>query len=214
MGMATSADTLEDRKIERRTQAERRSEAERRLIRAAVDIVAAQGLERFTLAEVGEAAGYSRGLPAHYFGSKDGLVATLAEHIVGGFGVGLGRIEKHALGLERLIGIVSFYFDSAAKDPTTTRALFAVLGEAVTNNAVRARIANLNAHSAKAFEANLKAGIAAGHVRRSLNARAQATLILSGLRGAVAQWLIDPETIDLRALKNEFIASLKRNLAQ
>jgi AcrR family transcriptional regulator len=211
--MATAADVLQDGRAERRTQAERRSEAERRLIKAAVDIVATQGLERFTLAEVGEAAGYSRGLPAHYFGSKDGLVAALAEHIVGGFGVGLGRVEKHTPGLERLCGIVSFYFDSAAQSPTTTRALFAVLGDAVTNRALSVRIAQLNAHSVEAFEANLKAGVAAGDIRKTVNARAQARLILSGLRGAVGQWLIDPETIDLRALKTEFLSSLKRNLA-
>jgi hypothetical protein len=55
-------------------------------------------------------------------------------------------------------------------------------------------------------------GIAARHIRRSVNARAQATLILSGLRGAVAQWLIDPGTVDLRALRNEFVATLKRSL--
>lgn len=211
--MAISAEALQEGKGERRTQAERRLEAERRLLRAAVAIVAEHGLERFTLAEVGEAAGYSRGLPAHYFGSKEGLVARLAEQIVGGFGVGLGRVEKHGPGLERLIGTVAFYFDSAAQDPTTTRVLFAVLGEAVTNKTLSAKIGALNAASAKAFAVNLKAGIAAGDVRKSINARAQAMLILSGLRGAVAQWLTDPETVDLRALKSEFVASLKRNLA-
>src|SRR5258706_15864354 len=97
------------RSNERRSQAERRSEAELRLLHAALRIVAEQGLERFTLAEVGEAAGYSRGLPAHYFGSKEGLVGKLAAHIVGGFGRGLVRAEKHEAGLERLLGTVSYY---------------------------------------------------------------------------------------------------------
>ena len=50
-------------KAERRSQAQRRDEAERRLLSAAVRLVGERGLERITLAEVGEAAGYSRGLP-------------------------------------------------------------------------------------------------------------------------------------------------------
>jgi AcrR family transcriptional regulator len=199
--------------LERRSQAERRSEAEKKILAAAVRMVAERGLGRFTLADVGEAAGYSRGLPAHYFGSKDGLIAVLAKHIVGGFGVGLGRVEKHEPGLERLLGTIWFYFDSAGRDPLTTRALFAILGEAVTHEALRKKIVDLNAHSIGPLENNIRAGIAQGTVRKSVNAHAQATLILSGLRGAVVQWLIDPDSIDLKALRNEFVASLKRNLA-
>jgi AcrR family transcriptional regulator len=213
--MDSSAATIEgrSRSSERRSQAERRSEAERRLLHAAVHIVAEQGLERFTLAEVGEAAGYSRGLPAHYFGSKEGLVGALAAHIVGGFGRGLVRSEKHGAGLERLLGTASFYFDSAQRDPLTTRALFAVLGEAATNAALRQKIAELNARSVKPLADSIRAGIVAGDIRKTVNAKAQAVLILSGLRGAVAQWLVDPNGIDLKALRGEFIASLKRSLA-
>jgi AcrR family transcriptional regulator len=71
---------------ERRSQAGRRDEAEQRLLAAAVRLVAEQGLERITLADVGAAAGYSRGLPAHYFGSKAGLVVALAGQLIGGSG--------------------------------------------------------------------------------------------------------------------------------
>jgi len=62
----------------RRTQAARREEAERRLLEAALGVVARRGSVRMTLAEVGEAAGYSRGLPAHRFGSKAGLLRARA----------------------------------------------------------------------------------------------------------------------------------------
>jgi AcrR family transcriptional regulator len=197
----------------RRSQLERRREAERRLLQAAERIVAERGLERFTLAEIGEAAGYSRGLPAHYFGSKEGLVGALATHIVSGFGRGAARAEKHPAGLERLLGVASYYFESAGRDPVRTRVLFAVLGEALTNEALRTKIGELNAHSVKPIADNIRAGIAAGDIRKSVNANATATLILSGLRGAVTQWLIDPKHIDLKTVRAEFIASLKRSLA-
>lgn len=212
--MPAGADILERQKsLERRSHAARRSEAEAAILKAAVRIVAERGLERLTLADVGEAAGYSRGLPAHYFGSKEGLVGALARHIVHEFGRHLVRAEKHEPGLERLLGMAVFYFDSAARGPMSTRALFAVLGEAFTNEMVRKAIAELNARSVSAIAEDIRAGIAAGEIRKGLNVKAEAALILGGLRGAAAQWLNDPDGVDLKALRNAFVAGLKRSLA-
>jgi AcrR family transcriptional regulator len=199
-------------RAERRSHAERRSEAEQRLLAAGVRLVADQGLERVTLADVGEAAGYSRGLPAHYFGGKAGLIVALARHIVEGFGRALDRTEHHGRGLPRLLGTAVFYFDSARRDPTGTRALFVLLGEGLANPLISDQIAALNARSAKAFELNLRAAIDAGAVRDDIDARAQAILILAALRGAVGQWLLAPGAIDLAAVRDEFVASLKRSL--
>ncbi len=63
----------------RRTQVERRNESEESLLEAAAELVAELGVERASLARIGERAGTSRGLPTHHFGSKDALVARLAE---------------------------------------------------------------------------------------------------------------------------------------
>ena len=199
-------------KAERRSQAERRDEAEQRLMAAAVRLVAERGLERITLSEVGEAAGYSRGLPAHYFGGKNGMVVSLASHIIDGFSRALGRAEQHDLGLERLLGSVAFYFKSARRDPIGTRALFVLLGEGLSNPLVVERLAELNARSARGFAANLAAGVAVGDVRADIDVPAEAFLILSTLRGAVGQWLMSPEAIDLTAVSAAFIASLRRSL--
>jgi AcrR family transcriptional regulator len=199
-------------KADRRSQAQRRDDAEQRLLAAAVRLVGERGLERITLAEVGEAAGYSRGLPAHYFGGKEGLVVALASHLIGGFGRALERSERHRPGLDRLLGMVGFYLGSARKTPAVTRALFVLLGEGLSNGLVSERLAQLNARSAQAIETNLRAAMAAGEVRKDIDATSQAILILSSLRGAVGLWLLAPEAIDLRAVRDEFVASLRRSL--
>jgi AcrR family transcriptional regulator len=197
----------------RRSQAERRDEAEQRLLKAAIRLVAERGLERFTLADVGEAAGYSRGLPAHYFGSRAGLTVILANHLVERFGRSLARAETHAPGLERLLGIVAFYVDSARKDPTATRALSVLVGEALSNPLVSEQIARLNARSASAFEHNIAAAVAAGEARADIDPEAQSILVLATLRGVVSQWLLAPAAIDLPAVRDAFVASLKRSLS-
>jgi AcrR family transcriptional regulator len=201
-------------RAERRSQAERRDEAEQRLLAAAVRLVAEQGLERITLADVGEAAGYSRGLPAHYFGSKAGLTVALATHLIDGFGQALGRTEHHPRGLQRLLGATAFYLDSAIREPTGARALSVLLGEGLANPLISERIAALNARSVKGFEVNLRAAVMAGEIRAEVDPRAQAILILAALRGTVSQWLLAPDAIDLAAVRDEFLVSLKRSLAR
>jgi len=198
---------------ERRSQAERRDEAEQRLLAAAVHLVAERGLERITLADVGVAAGYSRGLPAHYFGGKNGMVITLAAHLIDGFGRALDRVERHGPGLPRLLGTVAFYFDSARKDPLRTRALFVLMGDGLSNGLIRDQLGELNARSAKAFEVNLRAAIEAGEARAAIDARSMGVLILAGLRGAVGQWLLAPGDIDLDAVRDAFVDALTRSLA-
>lgn len=61
----------------RRTQAERRAETERRLLDATMAIIADRGVRAVTLAAVGQAAGYSRGIVTHQFGSRQGLLDAL-----------------------------------------------------------------------------------------------------------------------------------------
>jgi AcrR family transcriptional regulator len=199
-------------KSQRRSQAERRDEAEQRLLAAAVRLVGERGLERITLAEIGEAAGYSRGLPAHYFGGRSGMVVSLVDHIIKGFGRALVRTEHHDPGLERLLGIVAFYFKQARRDPIGSRALVVLLGEGLSSELVADRLAELNARSAGAFEVNLTAAVAAGDVRADIDVKAQALLILATLRGTVGQWLLAPDAIDLDALSAAFVTSLRRSL--
>ena len=87
---SSDAEGAEHARKPRRTHAERREEAERSMLDAAVRIVAEHGLEYLTLAECGEAAGYSRGLAAHYFGSKDALIAALVQR----------RLQQRQMGIE------------------------------------------------------------------------------------------------------------------
>ena len=65
----------------RRTQAERRAETERRVLDATMAIIASRGVRAVTMAAVGEAAGYSRGIVNHQFGTRQALMAAVAETV-------------------------------------------------------------------------------------------------------------------------------------
>ena len=200
------------RKI-RRTHAERREEAEHRMLEAAVRIVAERGLEYLTLAECGEAAGYSRGLAAHYFGTKDELIGAIASHIVARYTQRLSGSSGGLRGLNGFLHSVAFYIDSGRTHILDSRAFNAVLGSSLTNRAVSASIADLNRRSVQGFARGLRACIKQGEVRADIDPVMQSTLVLSNLRGLMSQWLIDPEGVNLDAAKKEFLENLRRALS-
>lgn len=202
-----SAGTVKPRK-----QAERRKEAERRMLDAAVRLVAEKGFAGLTLNEVGEAAGYSRGLPAHYFGTKDNLIGAIAKHIVGGFGR-LVRQEDKVPGLDTILWAVDLYLKTAAKEPIAMRTLLVVLTEATSNPDLFPGAAEVNRKAVDVFARDIRAGQKAGEIHPDVHPKSQAVLILGQLRGVVAQWLVDFENVNIDRVRTEFIASLKRSLA-
>ena len=71
---------MQEVRAARRTQAERRDGARQRVLEAATALVAAHGSRGVSLAAVGEAAGYSRGIVHHHFGSKAKLLEELIKY--------------------------------------------------------------------------------------------------------------------------------------
>src|SRR4051794_15602712 len=63
----------------RRTQAERSAASEEALLRAAAELITERGLDGASLRSIGARAGTSRAMPSYHFGSKDELIAQLAQ---------------------------------------------------------------------------------------------------------------------------------------
>lgn len=90
---------MTDTRSVRRTQANRRAETRRRVLDAATSLVAAHGSRAVSLAAVGEAAGYSRGIVNHHFGSKARLLEELIKYtqqfdVATDAPTGLGRLTE------------------------------------------------------------------------------------------------------------------------
>ncbi|HEX2890658.1 TetR/AcrR family transcriptional regulator [Vineibacter terrae] len=198
---------------QRRTQAERREEAGRLMLEAATRIVADKGLDEFTLADVADAAGYSRGLPIHYFGSKADLIAAISGHIRQWFFAGLKARAGRRPGLANLIAGIDFYFDACRREPVMLRALQTVLAGGLNKPALVDAIAALNRDSAGAIATDIRAGIANGEIRRGIDPDTWSILVLAAVRGVIAQWLVAPAQVDVAALRADFVASLRRSFA-
>ena len=128
---------MTDTQAVRRTQAGRRAETRRRVLDAATSLVAAHGSRAVSLAAVGEAAGYSRGIVNHHFGSKARLLEELIKYtqqfdVPTDAHTGLGRltqfVEAYLAGMHdrspRSEAFLKLWSESAGAEPSLAQ-LFA-----------------------------------------------------------------------------------------
>ena len=197
-------------KVKRRTQAERREEAERRIVQSAIKLVSERGYDGFTLADVGEAAGYSRGLPAHYFGRKEDLLSLVAEHTVEGYRTAIANLPQTERGLPRLVSLIRKY--TAPGDSQATRSLSLLIAESLVRPDLKKTIKKLNDRGLETLEVELRLGIEAGNIRPDIDVKAQASMIYSFLRGQMSFQVLDSK-FDWRAVGEEFLATLQARLS-
>ena len=199
----------------RRTHAERREQAEQRLLEAALEIVAQRGTLRMTLAEVGERAGYSRGLAAHRFGNKAGLVHALAGYIGERFGRQRRKGAALQPGLAAILGNIHFYFSRKGEAWTATRALLVMMTECIMQPGpgLRDEVAAYNRSALAWFEQHIRVGMQRGDIAPATDPATTAVILLAAMRGVMLQWLVD-DRIKLGAVRDRLLQITETVLGQ
>ncbi|WP_187638816.1 MULTISPECIES: TetR/AcrR family transcriptional regulator [Paraburkholderia] len=198
----------------RRSQHERRAEAEARLIAAALGLLSRKGWVGMTLAEVGEAAGYSRGHATHHFGSKGALLRALTSHINHSFAQEMHAAQPSLPGLQAVLSYVRVYFGRSDPTWTNTRALLLLLAEALLETSDTAEVvARYNHEMFMWLEENLRLGVAQGEVRRDVDPAFGAEFVVGALRGLAQQRLSQGYVANLRRDKDRLVQMIERALA-
>jgi AcrR family transcriptional regulator len=197
----------------RRTQEERRTEAEQRLLAAAAELIAEVGPSGITLANVGERAGYSRGLATHHFGSKGAMMQRLVDSVTYGFREQVFVESASDTVLDQALGLVRAYFHEFAQARPANRARLVLWADAVATGTPDIRSAMLA--SDRAFREELakriQRGQATGEFAGSVDPRAAATVIIGMLRGVALQSMLDDE-LDLDACRIEIEEVLTKRI--
>ncbi|MGD2133159.1 MAG: TetR/AcrR family transcriptional regulator [Maricaulaceae bacterium] len=195
-----------------RTHRERRAEARRRILQAAYEMSAQGGFDSLTLAGIGEAAGYSRALPAHYFGSLDELVAALAEDVLKVHLKNLKQLRAGSGGLDALLASITRIINQARVEPDRVRGFHAFLAAALTKPQLAPTIRRLNEGSLEWIVDAVSEGQDRGEIDAALDPKLEASLILGGMRGVIAQYFSDPDNFPLDAARDRFVAQLRAAL--
>lgn len=196
----------------RRSQLERRTEAEARLLVAARDLLASRGLTGMTLADVGEAAGYSRGLARHHFGSKSGLLKALTLHINRSFLNEMSASNADAkIGMDAVMGYVRVYLLRSDTTFTNTRALLVMLTEAFLIQSDSAEVlSEYNGAIFRYLESHLIIAQQNGEARPGILPKIGAEFIVGALRGILLQRLGSGDVGDTELLYGQ-VSSLIRH---
>jgi AcrR family transcriptional regulator len=203
--------TLERAAAPRRTQAERRDESGRGLLQAAVEVVAEAGVSAATFDAIGRKAGFSRGLATQRFGSKQGLIEAVIQHLHDGQEAALIEYGIDALpGFEAVLAYVDLYLRGLGSE-AGGRAYFMLLSSAVADaTELRAAFAAEHARVERRLEALVQRGQAEGDIRPDLDADAAALMIGSLLLGLSMQMLVDP-AMDLDPIRETSLATLRQS---
>ncbi|RAK56216.1 TetR/AcrR family transcriptional regulator [Phenylobacterium soli] len=195
--------------VGRRTQAERRDESGRSLLEAAIEVVADEGVSAATFETVGRRAGYSRGLATQRFGSKQGLIEAVIQHLHERQEQALAEYRIDELpGLEAVLAYVDLYLRGLGQQ-SETRAYFMLLSAQVADaTELRASFAAEHARVERRLEGLVQKGQAEGAIRREIDADAAALMIGSLLLGLSMQVLVDPET-DVDPIRETSLSTLR-----
>jgi AcrR family transcriptional regulator len=195
----------------RRTQAERRASAEDRLIQATLELIAQKGMGQVTMGEIGQVAGFSRGLAAHHFGSKAGLLAAVSLKVRASFGEIFAASETGS-GLDAIMALTGAFVDT--HESVLARAWNVIIAESVfMEDSLRTLVVEWIEIAIAQVADRIKRGIEDGSIRKGCDPRRQAIIMIGALRGIASQGRVDQATAIDGDLRADILAWVRSSLA-
>lgn len=195
---------------ERRTQSARRSKSDRRLIGAALKLIAANGADRTSLAEIGIAAGYSRGLPGERFGSKQRFLETIVDNMSEWFAASVEAARGDKKGLEAVRARIGAHFDAVTEAPEATRSLEILYIESLGPiPELKPRMIRFFTELQQGLAAHLVEAQELGEIDPGLDCTLLAETWLSTMRGIVLQSFFYTGKRRLTAMRAQYMEQLE-----
>lgn len=185
------------------------------LLKAAAEILVDEGVNALTLANVGERAGYSRGLVTTRFGSKGNMVQTLVERMTSRWAaIHVEPRVRGRAGLDSLLEMMREMRDQIVRSPRDVLALQVLLFDGLNPaSATREPIFEYNANLSRTILSCIELGMRDGTVRGDVVADREASWVLEGIRGIGFHWLLRPDEYDAAAALTHLITVVEDRLA-
>ncbi|GAB5454807.1 MAG: TetR/AcrR family transcriptional regulator [Henriciella sp.] len=180
----------------------RKSDAEIALLDAAQELIAQQGITATSLAQIGERAGYSRGLINHHFGTKDALVARLATRAQDWF-VNRAAKKSTASGRDTILAVIDAYLEVFFSGNVSARAFLVMWGASFPENASIEGLAENDVRARARFEEMIRSAQSDGSVNSEIDPKATATIMLGLIRGVAAQSVVAGRGLGRQKLKTQ-----------
>lgn len=193
------AGTAKKVRSRRMTQAERTALSDERMLDAALKLLQEKGTVEFTLREVGELAGYSRGLAGIRFGSKEGLFAALVEYFLRLWNRDLKTYVGERHGLDAMIAQVDALAHYLLAEPPHLRAMYYVWYNSISSRgAIVEHLARHQVEQRETAKRWVTEGKRDGNIKANVDAESFAVLFWCFVFGLIYQWLVRPNSINVK----------------
>jgi AcrR family transcriptional regulator len=177
----------------------------RQIVEKAIQTIATRGLSQASLAEIAREVGCSKGVISYHFAGKEELIEEIlswllrepAEFIKARVGAEAGSLEKI-----RAYVTANFEFMRMHRDG------YVALVDLWGSRGASAGHSRFNAEAYEPSRRYLSRILQAGRERgefRSVPIAATASLIQASIDGAMLQWVLDPEAIDLDVSRDQLL---------
>ena len=160
---------------------------------AAVALLERHGVAGTTLAAIGEASGYSRGLATQRFGSKAGLLRDVLKRASQEW---LRRLEAAVgdqVGLEALEAALDTQVGFIREAPSDVRAMYLLSFQSIDPGAeYRPNVAEVHRRQRETVARWIREGQARGRVARDVDPEPVAAYFCAAAVGLVFHWLVNP----------------------
>ena len=183
--------------LPRRKQAERSALSDQRMLDAAVRLIVQKGSAGTTLKEVGELAGYSRGLASARFGNKGALSAFIVRAVGEEWLGALGTAVTDKVGLSAICAALDAHYAFVSEGTDRIRAFYSLWFDSIGPDAgLKQVIANVHERRQRDVEAWIRGGIAQGEIPAEVPVISIAQQFCAAVIGIVYQWLVRPDATD------------------
>ncbi|MEY2908420.1 MAG: hypothetical protein RLZZ602_943 [Pseudomonadota bacterium] len=179
-------------------QAERSALSDKLMFDAAVQLINERGTAKTTLKDIGEVAGYSRGLASYRFGSKDGLWMELFDKFDDLWKAHIGGYVRGKRGIEAIKSAIAAQRDIFKNESNYLRAMYILWYESLGDESeIRASLARHHVIYRRDITRWIEEGLADGSISDSVDPANFATTYCSTMFGTIYQWVVAPDSVDL-----------------
>jgi AcrR family transcriptional regulator len=188
----------------RLTQVKRKEISDAKMLEAAVELIVERGTGQATLKDVGEKAGYSRGLAGYRFGNKEGLFDFVLRSVGDEWLAELTLVTKNKTGYDAIAAALDAHIQFCEDAPKHVEAFYRLWFEALTpGSQLKSVILGIHKRRRADVIRWIEQGVEEGSVAAIIDVELVADHFTASVSGIVYHWMSDPDNLDeMRSLHN------------
>ena len=188
----------------RLTQIERKEISDAKMLEAAVDLIVERGAGQATLKDVGERAGYSRGLAGYRFGNKAGLFDFVLRSVGDEWLAELTNVTAGKCGYQAIAAALDAHIQFCEDAPRHVEAFYRLWFESpAPESQLKTVILGIHKRRRADVIGWIGQGIDEGSVAPTIDVELIADHFTASVSGIVYHWMSDPDNLDeMRSLQN------------